>query len=510
MRHTVITIALTVATVLLSTDRSIGGNRNRAKSIALPEWENDTLVRAFPGAEGGGMFTSGGRGGRVIHVTNLNDSGEGSLREAVRKKGARTVVFDVAGTIELCSELKINNDDLTIAGQSAPGEGIALRNYPVKVSADNVIIRYLRFRMGDSAGVEDDALGGRGCTNVIIDHCSMSWSTDECASFYANRNFTMQWCIVSESLRNSQHHKGKHGYGGIWGGRDASFHHNLLFAHDSRNPRLDHPAIYGGDHPAELFRGAVDVRNNVISNWGMTSSYGGEDGTFNIVGNYYQPGTASDDKSPYFFQAYNQSNNRQYSYAKLYVDANYYNSPDAATINRDNRQGVVFRNSLPVGDELLDNPLPIEVGGVPAPITTHTALEAFERVLSVAGASLRRDAVDNRAVNDTATATATITDGGHSSTGGLIDTPAAAGGYPDYAATDQELKAATDSDGDGMPDWWERRFRLDAADPADGNAITLDQSGRYTNLEIYLASIVGQITLRQHGTGDYRPIANSR
>lgn len=488
--------------------------------------ENDGVVRAFPGAEGGGMYTTGGRGGEVYHVTNLNDSGAGSFRDAVSKSN-RTIVFDVAGTIALNSALKITSNNLTIAGQTAPGDGICIRNYPVELQGDNIIIRYLRFRMGDTTQTEADALGGRYHANIILDHCSMSWCTDECASLYANCNFTMQWCILSESLNKSIHGKGAHGYGGIWGGKNASFHHNLLAHHVNRNPRFDHPYVYDKNNASilERYHGHVDFRNNAIYNWGQSENcYGGEMCRLNLVNNYYKEGPASK-SNKYFFVAYGtnceECSSYGYSYedllAKVYADGNLYLKRDGtqATFSTDNYAGIYDKTkqsyttytSDMTGTYRLLQPLSITSEGRPCHTTTHRAEEAFEAILSYGGASLSRDAVDKRVVNDARSGGATINDGGNGSTGGIIDTQSAVGGWPELSATDEQIaRAATDSDGDGIPDYYEDLFGLDRNNAADGRTKTLDPQGLYTNLEVYLHYLVRDITAAQVQGGTYTPL----
>lgn len=454
---------------------------------------NDKGIPAFPGAEGYGKYVTGGRGGKLIYVTNLNDSGAGSLRAAIAQSGPRIVVFKVSGTIILESELSITND-ITIAGQTAPGGGITLRDYNVKVRGNNVIVRYLRFRMGDAKNVENDALGGRFQKNIIVDHCSMSWSTDECVSFYQNENFTLQWCIISESLRNSVHGKGAHGYGGVWGGKYASFHHNLLAHHDSRNPRL-------GEYANDIFAvtDLVDLRNNVIYNWGGNSCYGGDAMNVNMVNNYWKPGPGTSKNTKERILSTGRildSTSPLYGiWGKYYVDGNYVNGSPRTT--QDNWTYGVFSqfhgSQLPVTEANKDE-LKIEAPHAFGEITTHSATKAYELVLDHAGANLFRDAVDIRAVDDTRSGAASIMDGGNGSTNGYIDTQTAAGGWPELPTAD----APVDTDVDGMPDTWETEKGLNPATAADGNLKTLD--AEYTNIEVYINSIVKQITDTQNGS----------
>ena len=487
-------------------------------SFKIPAAEEDGVARAFPGAEGGGMYTTGGRGGEVYHVTSLSDSGSGSLRAGIEKKrGAQspmTIVFDVAGVIALEKSLEIKYGDLTIAGQTAPGDGICIKNYPTVVKADNVIIRFIRFRMGDEKQTADDAIWGRRQERIILDHCSMSWSTDECASFYGNEFFTMQWCILTESLTNSVHDKGSHGFGGIWGGKNATFHHNLLANHNNRTPRFDHPMVYENpDNPAR--RGNVDYRNNVNYNWGSGNGcYGGDGGFFNMVGNYYKAGPASANR-PYYIEANGvykyeykdggTSHTTYYAYGfpHLYLKDNYH----SAGVSSSYPNGVYWKEingnkgsdgkTVTSDGCLLASELEIlGENGKKVSVQTHSAQDAFAKVLEKAGASLRRDRVDERAVHDAKNGTATYPDGGKGSKNGIIDTQSAVGGWPSYSATAEELarvnKDTADKDGDGMPDWFEEQFGLDKSKD-DGKAKTLDKNNRYTNLEMYLHFLVRDI-----------------
>lgn len=428
---------------------------------------------AFAGAQGGGMFSTGGRGGEVIYVTNLTDDGKkGSLRWAVMQSYARTILFKVAGTIELVKPLEIKFGNVTIAGQSAPGDGICIRNYPVKVEADNVILRYLRFRMGDEKGVEDDALGGRFCRNVIIDHCSISWSTDECASFYGNVDFTMQWCLISESLNQSVHSKGDHGYGAIWGGKNASFHHNLLIHHASRNPRFDHPGIYQSVSHMEMHRGNVEFVNNVVYNWKSHAAYGGEAGAFNMIANYFKPGPETKNKD-HFVEPYSEIAEA----GKFYIHGNV--MMGNLMVTEDNGKGVKFTKGLTRDQVLVQNPFSVEGG-----VVTQSAECAYRDVLAFAGASHVRDAVDIRLVKEVQFGSYTFW-GSKGKLKGLIDSQSDVGGWPVLKGGDAPL----DGDGDGLPDEWEVKHGLDPSNACD--AQSLDSIG-YTWLEVYLDSIVSK------------------
>ncbi|MDP4819376.1 MAG: pectate lyase [Saprospiraceae bacterium] len=443
---------------------------------------------AFPGAEGFGRYTSGGRGGRVLFVTNLNDDGPGSLREAIKAKGPRYILFRVSGTIRLKSRLPINNGDVTIAGQTAPGDGITIADYPVAISADNVVIRFLRFRMGDAAAQEADALGGRFQKNIMIDHCSVSWSTDEGLSLYNNENTTVQWTFITESLRNSVHDKGAHGYGGIWGGRFASFHHNLLAHHDSRNPRLGEEA-----GSAFALSDLVDLRNNVIYNWGGNTCYGGEAMNVNIVNCYYKPGPASKNKERIVAIDKNTKEGTAIfgTWGKYFVSGNVVEGSERATA--DNWTYGVFNQFSSKYGTLSEAEKAAIRQSAPHPVqgnvTTHTAEAAYEKVLALGGASLVRDAIDERIVSEVRNGSFTHP-GSNGSGKGIIDSQADVGAWPEL----ESLPAPKDSSGDGIPDDWKRAKQLDP-DKFEANGRNL--STVYDNIEVYINFLVSAIVAQQ-------------
>jgi len=429
-----------------------------------------TQSLAFPGAEGYGKYTTGGRGGKVIYVTNLNDAGKGSLRNALKDTVPCIIEFKVSGTIFLKKKLIIRNGNLTIAGQTAPGDGICIAGYSVNIRANNVIIRFLRFRLGDINKEQGDAIGGTDCKNLMIDHCSMSWSTDECVSFYKCRNMTMQWCIISESLCNSIHEKGKHGFGGIWGGRDVTFHHNLIAHNASRNPR------FNGTRLGQTYTDKVDYRNNVIYNWGYNSAYGGELGQYNMVGNYYKPGPATTVKKNH--RIIEITSEPGLDYGVFYVAENFVEGNPAVSEN--NWNGGVDTDSDILKVKAV-KPFPYE------PINQQSAQDAYTNVLKYSGASLKRDSVDLRIIEEVKTCTAkygaTYEGGGK----GIIDSQKDVGGWPVL----KSLTAPMDSDNDGMPDDWEKTNGLNVADSSDGNK--LYQGNNCTNLELYLNFLVREI-----------------
>lgn len=429
---------------------------------------------AFPTAEGFGKNTTGGRGGKLYIVTNLNDAGAGSLREAVEASGKRTVVFAVSGLIQLQSQLTIRNNDISILGQSAPGDGICIGNYTVQISADNIIIRYIRFRPGSLQKTEYDASWGRQNKDIIFDHCSYSWGNDEQASFYDNENFTMQYCIISESFYASDHPKGNHGYGGIWGGWGATFHHNLIANHTSRTPRFC-GARY---HLETASKEIVDFRNNVIFNWGFNSAYGGEAGNHNMVNNYYKPGPATNSNVKNRIVNPSDTKSDGNPISKWYVTGNFVEGN--STVSADNWNGGV----QPGDGNLSLNELKANSPMNSAGISTQSAANAYATVLATAGASLVRDAVDLRAVNG-ATTGVTNYGGQYGANKGIIDNEGQVGGFPSYNTYNQ----ITDIDKDGMDDEWEKSHGMSVGTKDDAGDV--DNDG-YTNIEEYLNCITGE------------------
>ena len=487
---------------------------------------------AFPGAEGHGRYVTGGRGGKVIHVTNLNDSGTGSLRWALSQSGAKTIVFDVSGYIDLKSQLNVSSNT-TIAGQTAPGDGITLRYYTLYFGkCDNVIVRFIRSRRSQVKDVNDgaDATWGRNRKNIILDHCSFSWSIDEVASFYDNRNFTMQWCNITEGL-NAGHTKGDHSYGGIWGGKNASFHHNFISHVNNRAPRFNGARYNWNGYDTNLYENSiqaerVDFRNCVMYNWGSGNGcYGGPGGGYiNMVNNYYKAGPGTSNKTRVtqvsVSDATNGGDNPFPGYAsRYYINGNYVTA--ASSPENYDWNGVKFDSGLYTinGEKYIADPNhyygenqtyvkntsgvdcirlkldePIDAGEV----TTHKAQTAFEKVLKYCGASFVRDACDVRYAEEAENGTTTFK-GAFVKRAGILDVINDPEGTEDpstasYPTLREEQRSADfDTDGDGIPDEWEIANGLNPSDDSDGNTYTIDTKGYYTNLEVYLNSIVEDI-----------------
>jgi pectate lyase len=419
-------------------------------------------IPAFPGAEGGGIYTKGGRGGKVYEVTNLGDNGPGSFREALTAKGPRTVVFRTGGVIQLKSRITITEPFITIAGQTAPGDGICVKGETIVINTNDVVIRYMRFRRGITKK-EDDAVKGYPTKNIVIDHCSFSWGTNEDLSLYRRRikteegyaptkNMTVQWSIASEGLDCSSRSRG-----GIWGGKNASFHHNLLACNSEANPSI----MYGE---------GLDFRNNVIFNWRHKAIEGGfGPAAINIVANYFKPGPAAHGRAGHVIcrpgeRFWGKAEDR---WGKWYIADNYLDGDEKVTI--DNWTGV-----KPEDPNLDISRIRAKEAFAVAAIRQQDAKEACQLVLAGAGATLpRRDAVDARVVDMTRTGKMTYKNG-------IVKDPNEVGGWPQYKSG----QAPLDTDHDGMPDEWEKKYGLDPNDPSDA-AMDKDGDG-YTNLEEYL------------------------
>lgn len=490
-------------------------------AVALNTHTQTTQLPAFPSAEGFGMYTTGGRGGQVLHVTSLEDCKDnklvkGTFRWACKQSGKRIIVFDVSGTIHLTSQLKLNKDNVTILGQTAPGDGICIADYPFQIGCNNAIIRYMRFRLGNKyvAYHEGDGLGSMDKNNIIVDHCSVSWSIDECVSVYGGKNITVQWTIGSQSLVNAGHSKGAHGYGGNWGGSGCTYHHNLLAHHTSRVPRL-------GPRPGTQTDERLDLRNNVFYNWAGNGCYGGEGMNVNIVNNYYKVGPATLTRNTAIQQRiasigirtsdytkHNTSNPNEWDkmwhvWGKLYVRGNV--NSKYSNVTKDNWTYGMYNQ---IDNSKVDNTytqatrdtMKLRQPFTFMPVTTETAYDAYDKVLSYAGASLHRDALDTVIVHDTRYGVATYT--GSALAPGFINTqddlkPTDASS--DWTAWPALAQATpeTDSDGDGMPDAWET---ANGTDLQVDDAKTLASNG-YANIENYANSLVSAITDAQQAGG---------
>jgi len=439
-------------------------------------------VKAFPEAEGFGKFATGGRGGKVVYVTNLQDAGEGSFRWALEQYPQQplTILFAVGGVIELKTKVQIKRSNLTIAGQSAPGYGICftgnsliLNGASSKGNHGNIIIRFIRSR---PAGFDSKGLYGfdmENCHDVIIDHCSFSWANEECAALYDTKNTTVQYCLVSEGLYDAGHMKGKRSYGGVWGGQFASYHHNL-FAH------LNNRAIRFNGSRAHDTMAIVDYRNNVVYNWGNANAcYGGEVNIqggmsqVNIINNYYKPGPATPADLKFVHATFDATKAK--GTGQWFVDGNIMEGDKSLT--KKNTRGIDLKEENYPSNAIVNQPFNISI-----PLPNQSAEDAYKEVLTFVGAFLpQRDEVDKRVINDVANKTASGL--GVFGKLGIIDHPMVVGGLPIY----KNGTKLVDTDGDGIPDEWEQQHGLNAKDANDGNVV--NKQG-YTMLEQYLNELV--------------------
>jgi hypothetical protein len=456
-------------------------------------------IPAFPGAEGGGKYSFGGRGGKVLVVTNLNDDGPGSFRWACEQGGARIVVFNVAGIIHLKSPVIIRAPYITIAGQSAPGDGVCIAGESVWINTHDVVIRYMRFRRGiTNVGRRDDAIGGNPVGNIMIDHVSASWGGDENISIYRHMyndstgsqeqklgtvNITIQNSIFSECLDTWNH-----AFGSTLGGENCSFMRNLWANNTGRNPSIG-------------WNGIFNFVNNVIFNWVHRSVDGGDyRAGYNIINNYYKPGPATPRNSPVGHRILKPESGRSklpYKvYGRAYVNGNIVEGYDA--VSKDNWNGGVQVENLPDAGPYMpymrvNKPLPMPE------LSILDAKAAYQYVLDNVGATLPvRDPVDKRIVEQVRTGKIKYADNvklpetqfehrrlpKDSYKIGIITDISQVGGYPEYKGTPYQ-----DSDNDGMPDAYEKKNGLDPNNAADASQYAADKSG-YTNIEVYLNSLV--------------------
>jgi pectate lyase len=442
-----------------------------AKPQDLPQAD----IPVFPGAWGAGMYSFGGRGGKVVVVTSLEDSGPGTLREACNAIGPRIVVFNVAGIIHLKNRIRVRAPYITIAGQTAPGDGICIRGATFEVNTHDVVIRHLRFRRGETnVANRDDSLGGNPVGNIVIDHVSASWGLDENLSMYRHMydpkdgrkdlklptvNITIQWSISSEALDTYNH-----AFGSTIGGHNSTFHHNLWACNTGRNPSI------GMD-------GDFSLVNNVLYNWRHRTVDGGDQRSlYNIINNYYKPGPITPASAiahrvlrPDGRRSTREKNSPR-EWGKAYVAGNVVVGNEAVT--RDNWAGGVQIDgdadpAVVLPRVRVAQPFPM------APVPTQSAEEAYEAILAHAGATLpKRDPVDRRIIEQVRTGTVTYE-------AGIIKDVKDVGGYPEYKG-----EPVLDSDGDGIPDWWEIKYGLNPHDPSDA-AKDCNGDG-YSNLEKYL------------------------